>query len=163
MEMNKMPLDRQVVKIKTKGDFMSRFLLLVCLCVLGVLASCKSLCKPEEPAVVPIVEVASEPTSCLFEPAPSSPPALCKIEPLTAEPVAPVVSIVEPRPEPEVQPFYTHPFTKEPVSKKVAEHYITVGRLQMGALVLVILCLCMIPILVWEHRRFKELHKKSGN
>lgn len=157
-----MPLDRQVVKIKTKGDFMSRFLLLVYLCVLGVLASCKSLCKPEEPATVPTVEVAPESAPCSFEPVPSSAPTSCKVEPLTAEPVALVASIVEPRPEPEAQPLYTHPVTKEPVSEEVAEHYMTVGRLQIIVLVLLIICICLAPFVVREHRKLKEL-RKSGN
>jgi len=135
---------------------MSKFLLPVCLCVLGVLASCKSLCKPEEPAVVTAVEVAPEP-------APSSAPTSCKVEPLTAEPVAPVTSIVKPRPEPEAQPLYTHPVTKELVSEQeVAEHYMTVGRLQIVVLVLLILCICLVPWVVWEHRKFKEL-RKLGN
>lgn len=117
MKTDQMAFDRQVVKIKTKGDFMSRFLLLVCLCTLGFLASCKSLCKPkEEPNATSIVvpeeesNVASTVTTapdaepCSFEPAPTSKSTCCTVEPLPRTAAPEITPAVEVRPEPEVQP-----------------------------------------------------------
>lgn len=101
---------------------MSRFLLLVCLCCVGFLASCKSLCKPKEeptttPAVAAVPEVepnvastvttAPEVQPCSFEPAPVSTAPCCPVEPLVPTVVPEIPSTVEVRPEPEVQPKAT--------------------------------------------------------
>ena len=142
---------------------MSRFLLLICLCVLGVLVSCKSLSKPEEPTVVSAVEVVPEPVFCSFEPASSPATPSCKVEPLTAEPVTSVAFTVEPRPEPEAQPLYTYPVTKESVSEEVAEHYMTIGRLQILSLVLLVFFTCMIFLICFLIVLIIRELRKSGN
>lgn len=162
METNKTSLYRRVVRIKAKGDFMSKFWFFVCLCILGFLASCKSLCRFEEPAVVSVVEAVPETASFSFEPVPDSAPTSCKAEPLPAAPVAPVAPIVESRPEPEAQPAYANCATKESVSEReVAEHYMTAGRLQMVTLVLLLFCVCMVLLIIRERKKFKKLHKSG--